>query len=75
MNKNSKKVLNESKAKLDEPATPIPSILKTQSNEKKGSRPTLDKRILKTPPNTNPTVEKKGKMKSEKNLETRCDPR
>ena len=61
MNKNSKKVLNESKAKLDEPATPIPSILKTQSNEKKGSRPTLDKRILKTPSNTNPTVEKKGK--------------
>ena len=53
--------MNESKAKLDEPATPIPSILKTQSNEKKGSRPTLDKIILKTPPNTNPTLEKKGK--------------
>ena len=75
MNKNSKKVLNDSKAKLDEPATPIPSLLKTQSYEKNRSGPTLYKRILKIIPNTNPTVEKSEKMKNEKNLETRFDSR
>ena len=45
MNKSSKKVLNDSKAKLDEPATPIPSLLKTQSNEKNRSRPTLNRKM------------------------------
>ena len=47
MNKNSKKVLNDSKAKLDEPVTPIPSLLKTQRYDMKAAQQKKSKKTSK----------------------------